>query len=107
MINISSVAATIAFPAIASCSVTKSGVDRLTRVGAMKAGRPGLGVRVNCHCPGLIPNAMGMQLAQDITADGLAPDVQTTVAGVIIQAPLRRRAKCPISPMLHRRGPAG
>ena len=36
VINVSSVAATIAFPEIAGYSATKSGVDRLTRVGAME-----------------------------------------------------------------------
>lgn len=36
IVNISSVAATIAYPAIAGYSGTKSAVDRMTRVGAMK-----------------------------------------------------------------------
>jgi NAD(P)-dependent dehydrogenase (short-subunit alcohol dehydrogenase family) len=52
VVNISSVAATIAFPAIAGYSATKSAVDRLTRVAAMEAGKLGYGVRVNCIYPG-------------------------------------------------------
>ena len=39
--NISSVAATIAFPGIAIYSATKAAVDRLTRVTAMEAGKLG------------------------------------------------------------------
>ena len=52
VVNIASVAATIAFPGIAVYSATKSAVDRLTRVSAMEAGKLGYGVRVNCICPG-------------------------------------------------------
>ena len=66
VVNIASVAATIAFPSIAVYSGTKSAVDRMTRVGAMEAGKLGFGVRVNCIYPGLIPTDMGMQLANDI-----------------------------------------
>src|ERR1700749_1783923 len=47
VINVASVAATIAFPGIAIYSATKSGVDRLTRVAAMEAGKLGYGVRVH------------------------------------------------------------
>ena len=93
VVNISSVAATIAFPAIAGYSATKSGVDRLTRIAAMESGKLGYGVRVNCIYPGLIPTAMGMQLATDIVAVGLAPDVNAAVGGVIEQTPLGRLAE--------------
>jgi 3alpha(or 20beta)-hydroxysteroid dehydrogenase len=92
VVNIASVAATIAFPAISGYSATKSAVDRLTRVGAMEAGKLGYGVRVNCIYPGLIPTDMGLKLANDIVANGLAPDVATAVAGVIEQTPLGRMA---------------
>ena len=71
IVNIASVAATIAFPAIAGYSGTKSAVDRMTRVAAMEAGKLGYGVRVNCLYPGLVPTDMGMQLANDIVAAGL------------------------------------
>ena len=57
IINISSVAATIAFPGISIYSGTKSAVDRMTKVAAMEAGKLGYGVRVNCIYPGLVPTA--------------------------------------------------
>ena len=90
VVNISSVAATIAFPAIAGYSATKSAVDRLTRVGAMEAGKLGYGVRVNCVYPGLVPTEMGMKLANDIVKAGLAASVEAAVGDVIGQTPLGR-----------------
>jgi 3alpha(or 20beta)-hydroxysteroid dehydrogenase len=95
VVNISSVAATIAFPAIAGYSASKSAVDRMTRVAATEAGKLGYGVRVNCIYPGLIANEMGVKLAQDIVALGLAPDIETAVAGVVGQTPLGRLAEMP------------
>jgi NAD(P)-dependent dehydrogenase (short-subunit alcohol dehydrogenase family) len=93
VVNISSVAATIAFPGIAGYSATKSAIDRLTRIAAMESGKLGYGVRVNCIYPGLIPTVMGMQLANDIVAVGLAPDVNAAVGGVLQQTPLGRLAE--------------
>lgn len=93
VVNIASVAATIAFPAIAGYSGTKSAVDRMTRVAAMEAGKLGYGVRVNCLYPGLIPTEMGMKLASDIVANGLAADVGAAVASVVEQTPLGRLAE--------------
>ncbi|CAB3762383.1 oxidoreductase [Burkholderia sp. MSh2] len=92
VVNVSSVAATIAYPAIAGYSATKSAVDRLTRVAAMEAGKLGYGIRVNCVYPGLTPTEMGMKLATDIVANGLAPDVQGAVSAVVAQTPLGRLA---------------
>lgn len=92
IVNVSSVAATIAFPAIAGYSATKSAVDRMTRVAAMEAGKLGYGIRVNCVYPGLIPTEMGMQLANDIVANGLAADVNAAVVSVVEQTPLGRLA---------------
>jgi 3alpha(or 20beta)-hydroxysteroid dehydrogenase len=92
IVNVSSVAATIAFPAIAGYSATKSAVDRMTRVAAMEAGKLGYGVRVNCVYPGLIPTDMGMKLATDIVSNGLAADVGAAVASVVEQTPLGRLA---------------
>ncbi len=80
----------IAFPGIAGYSATKSGVDRLTRVGAMESGKLGYGVRVNCIYPGLVPTDMGMQLANDVVAAGLFPSVEAAVGGVIGETPLAR-----------------
>ena len=93
VVNVASVAATIAFPAISIYSGTKSAVDRLTRVAAMEAGKLGYGVRVNCVYPGLIATEMGIQLANDIVAAGLAPDMGAAVQSVIDQTPLGRLAE--------------
>lgn len=93
VVNIASVAATIAFPSIAVYSGTKSAVDRMTRVAAMEAGKLGYGVRVNCIYPGLIPTDMGMQLANDIVKVGLAADVNAAVGSVIEQTPLGKLAE--------------
>jgi NAD(P)-dependent dehydrogenase (short-subunit alcohol dehydrogenase family) len=93
VVNISSVAATIAFPSIAAYSGTKSAVDRMTRVAATEAGKLGYGVRVNCIYPGLIPTEMGMQLANDMVKVGLAPDINAAVANVVGLTPLGRLAE--------------
>jgi NAD(P)-dependent dehydrogenase (short-subunit alcohol dehydrogenase family) len=90
IVNIASVAATIAFPAIAGYSATKSAVDRMTRIAANESGKLGYGVRVNCVYPGLVPTDMGMKLANDIVTAGLAPSVEAAVADVIGQTPLGR-----------------
>lgn len=92
VVNIASVAATIAFPSIAGYSATKSAVDRLTRVAAVEGGKLGYGVRVNCIYPGLIPTDMGLALANDIVKLGLAPDLDGAVSGVVEQTPLGRLA---------------
>lgn len=90
IVNISSVAATIAFPGIAGYSASKSAVDRLTRVAATEAGKLGYGVRVNCVFPGLVPTAMGMKLAVDCADMGLFPSPDEAVAGVIDLTPSGR-----------------
>ena len=90
VVNVASVAATIAFPGIAGYSATKSGVDRLTRVGAMESGKLGYGVRVNCIYPGLVPTDMGVQLAGDVVAAGLFPSAEAAIGGVIGETPLGR-----------------
>ncbi len=90
VINVSSVAATIAFPGIAGYSATKSAVDRLTRVAAMESGKLGYGVRVNCIYPGLVPTEMGTQLAVDMATLGLYPSPQAAAGAVIDLTPLGR-----------------
>jgi 3alpha(or 20beta)-hydroxysteroid dehydrogenase len=90
VVNISSVAATIAFPGIAGYSATKSAVDRLTRVSAMEAGKLGYGVRVNCVYPGLVPTQMGNQLATDVVRLGLFPSVEDAIGAVVGQTPAGR-----------------
>ena len=90
VVNVASVAATIAFPGIAGYSATKSAVDRMTRVGAMEAGKLGYGVRVNCVYPGLIPTEMGMKLAGDVVAAGLFASPEAAVGEVINLTPAGR-----------------
>jgi 3alpha(or 20beta)-hydroxysteroid dehydrogenase len=90
VVNIASVAATIAFPGIAGYSATKSAVDRLTRVAAMEAGKLGYGVRVNCVYPGLVPTEMGNQLAGDVVRLGLFPSVEDAIGAVVGQTPAGR-----------------
>jgi NAD(P)-dependent dehydrogenase (short-subunit alcohol dehydrogenase family) len=90
VINLASVAATIAFPAIAGYSASKSAIDRLTRVGAMESGKLGYGVRVNCVYPGLVPTDMGMKLANDVVAAGLFSSPEAAVGAIVEQTPLGR-----------------
>ena len=90
VINVASVAATIAFPGIAIYSATKSGVDRLTRVAAMESGKLGYGVRVNCIYPGLVPTAMGAGLANDVANIGLFGSPEEAVGAVIELTPSGR-----------------
>ncbi len=90
VINLSSVAATIAFPGISAYSATKSAVDRLTRVAAMESGKLGYGVRVNCIYPGLVPTDMGNQLAVDMATLGLFPSPEAAAGAVIGLTPLAR-----------------
>jgi NAD(P)-dependent dehydrogenase (short-subunit alcohol dehydrogenase family) len=90
VINVASVAATIAFPGIGVYSATKSGIDRLTRVAAMESGRLGYGVRVNCIYPGLVPTAMGAGLASDVARLGLFGSPQEAVGAVVGLTPSGR-----------------
>lgn len=90
IINLASVAATIAFPAISGYSATKSGVDRLTRVAAMESGKLGYGVRVNCVYPGLIPTAMGQKLAVECAGLGLFESPEAAVGAVVELTPSGR-----------------
>jgi 3alpha(or 20beta)-hydroxysteroid dehydrogenase len=90
VINVASVAATIAFPAISVYSSTKSGVDRLTRVAAMESGKLGYGVRVNCLYPGLVPTEMGAGLADDMARLGLYTSAEEAVGAVVELTPSGR-----------------
>src|SRR5215469_7716173 len=90
IVNVASVAATIAFPGIAVYSATKSAVDRLTRVAALESGKLGYGVRVNCVYPGLVPTEMGTQLAVDCATLGLFGSPDEAVGAVIGLTPLGR-----------------
>jgi 3alpha(or 20beta)-hydroxysteroid dehydrogenase len=90
VVNVASVAATIAFPGIAVYSATKSGVDRLTRVAAMESGKLGYGVRVNCIYPGLVPTAMGAGLANDVAELGLFASSEEAIGAVVEMTPSGR-----------------
>jgi 3alpha(or 20beta)-hydroxysteroid dehydrogenase len=90
VINVASVAATIAFPGVGVYSATKSGVDRLTRVAAAESGKLGYGVRVNCIYPGLVPTAMGAGLANDVARIGLFASPEEAVATVVGLTPSGR-----------------
>lgn len=90
IVNVASVAATIAFPGISVYSATKSAVDRLTRVAAMESGKLGYGVRVNCIYPGLVPTEMGAGLANDVAKLGLFESPEAAVGGVIELTPSGR-----------------
>ena len=90
VVNIASVAATIAFPSIAVYSGTKSAVDRMTRVGAMEAGKLGYGVRVNCVYPGLVATDMGVKLAVETSGLGLFESPDAAVAAVVGLTPSGR-----------------
>jgi 3alpha(or 20beta)-hydroxysteroid dehydrogenase len=95
IVNVASVAATIAFPGIAIYSATKSAVDRLTRVAAQEAGSLGYGVRVNCVYPGLVPTEMGNQLANDCASIGLFPSAAEAAGAVVGLTPLGRLGEVP------------
>jgi len=93
VINISSVAATIAFPGIGGYSATKSAVDRLTRIAAAESGKLGYGVRVNCVYPGLVATDMGIKLAVETSALGLFENPDAAVGAVIELTPSGRLAE--------------
>lgn len=90
VVNIASVAATIAFPGISLYSATKSGIDRLTRVAAAESGKLGYGVRVNTIFPGLTPTTMGNQLAADCAEIGLFDSPETAAEAVVDLTPQGR-----------------
>ncbi len=92
IVNTASVAATIAFPGIGIYSASKSAVERLTKVAAAESGRLGYGVRVNTVAPGLVPNAMGGQLAVDMERLGLFESTDAAVGAVVSLTPSGRLA---------------
>ncbi len=90
IVNVSSVAATIAFPSIGAYSATKAGVDRLTRIAAAESGKLGYGVRVNCVYPGLVPTSMGQKLAVETAGLGLFGSPEEAVGAVVELTPSGR-----------------
>ena len=65
-------------------------VERMTKVAAMEAGKPGYGVRVNCIFPGLVPTAMGAGLANDVAELGLFASPEAAVGAVVELTPAGR-----------------
>jgi NAD(P)-dependent dehydrogenase (short-subunit alcohol dehydrogenase family) len=90
VVNVSSTAAQTAFPSTGPYAATKAGVERLTKVGAVEAGRLGYGVRVNCVYPGFIETALSAGSAAKAVEMGLFPDAATLGAFLIEQTPLGR-----------------
>ena len=62
----------------------------MTRIAAAEAGKLGYGVRVNCIYPGLVPTAMGMQLAMDCARLGLFESPEAAVEAVVGLTPSGR-----------------
>lgn len=90
VVNVSSTAAQTAFPTTGPYAATKAGVERLTKIGAVEAGKFGYGVRVNCVYPGFIETALSAESARKAIALGLFPDVETLQAFLLDQTPLGR-----------------
>ena len=90
IVNIASVAATLAFPGISIYSATKSAIDRLSRIAAAESGRLGYGVRVNTVYPGLVPTQMGQGLAVTLAERGLFASPEAAVETVVSLTPAGR-----------------
>jgi len=92
VINVSSMAAQTAFPATAPYAATKAGVERLTKIGAVEAGRLGYGVRVNCVYPGFVATTLSAGSARKAIEMGLFPSSEALEAFIVEQTPLARLA---------------
>ncbi len=90
VINVSSTAAQTAFPSTGPYAATKAGVERLTKIGAVEAGRLGYGVRVNCVYPGFVATALSAGSAARAVEMGLFPSIEALQAFLIDQTPLGR-----------------
>ncbi len=90
VINIASVAATIAFPASRATRRPSPAVDRLTRVAAMESGKLGYGVRVNCVYPGPGADRHGCQAGRRCAALGLFARPEAAVGAVVELTPSGR-----------------
>ena len=95
VINVASVAATIAFPGIAGYSATRSGRGTAHQGRSHGIRQAGYGVQVNCVYPGLVATEMGLKLASDMVTLGLFPSAESAVGGVIEQTPLGRLGEVP------------
>lgn len=93
ILNLSSLAALRAEPCFGAYGATKSAVDRLTKVGAVEAGKLGWNVRVNCLYPGIIDTAMQDKLQNDLVKLGFFPSVEAMQETLITRTPLGRVGK--------------
>lgn len=90
IVNISSIAAKTAMPATAAYAATKAAVERLTKVGAVEAGKLGYGVRVNCVYPGYVPTSLSASSGASALEIGLFPDAESLQSYVLDQTALGR-----------------
>jgi NAD(P)-dependent dehydrogenase (short-subunit alcohol dehydrogenase family) len=83
IVNISSIASTIAIPGLASYSAAKGGVNQLTRVMAVELATRG--IRVNAIAPGYLENVM-----QGLAGEHAKPETEERIRS---HTPMRRRAR--------------
>ena len=69
------------------------GADRLTKVGAVEAGKLGWKARVNCLYPGIIETAMQDKLQNDLVKLGFFPSVEVVQETLITRTRLGRVGK--------------
>lgn len=90
ILNLASVAAISATPALGVYSASKAGVANLTSVAAAEAGRQGYGVRVNALCPSLIDTPMGKKLIDDFAGMGLGDSAEAIRSMILDRMPIGR-----------------
>lgn len=90
VINVSSTAAQTAFPSTGPYAATKAGVERLTKIGAVEAGRLGYGVRVNCVYPGFVATSLSAASGKKAVELGLFPSAEALEGFLKEQTPLGR-----------------
>ncbi len=83
IINISSIASTIAIPGLGAYSAAKGGVNQLTRVMAVDLAAKG--IRVNAVAPGYLENVM-----EGLGAEHAKPETERRIES---RTPMRRRAR--------------
>ena len=90
IVNMCSMAAHMATPCTGAYAASKAAVERLTKVGAIEAGKLGYGVRVNAVSPGFVPTALSGGSAARAVELGLFPDQAAFEAFLLENTPLGR-----------------